>query len=107
MLGVPVIGVASNLDQFLNMQAIERAGAGLTLRADHYSKDRLVGAVDRLLKENNIPVGRGPGRALVQTAFVDGGHANVPQRGGGNRLNLTDVKLVDAYEAGRSEGGGH
>lgn len=32
--GVPVLGIASNLDQFLNMQAIEARGAGLCLRAD-------------------------------------------------------------------------
>src|SRR6185437_13111769 len=32
--GVPVIGIASNLDQFLNMLAIERLGAGVMLRAD-------------------------------------------------------------------------
>jgi UDP:flavonoid glycosyltransferase YjiC (YdhE family) len=32
--GVPVLGIASNLDQFLNMQAIEARGSGLCLRAD-------------------------------------------------------------------------
>lgn len=32
--GVPVLGIASNLDQFLNMQALEARGAGLCLRAD-------------------------------------------------------------------------
>jgi UDP:flavonoid glycosyltransferase YjiC (YdhE family) len=32
--GVPVLGIASNLDQFLNMQAVEAHGAGLCLRAD-------------------------------------------------------------------------
>lgn len=33
-VGVPVLGLASNMDQFLNMAPIEAAGAGLTLRAD-------------------------------------------------------------------------
>jgi UDP:flavonoid glycosyltransferase YjiC (YdhE family) len=32
--GTPVIGIASNLDQFLNMDYIERFGAGTLLRAD-------------------------------------------------------------------------
>jgi UDP:flavonoid glycosyltransferase YjiC (YdhE family) len=31
--GAPVLGLPSNFDQFLAMQAIERAGAGLTLKA--------------------------------------------------------------------------
>lgn len=32
--GVPVLGIASNLDQFLNMDGLLRAGAGALLRAD-------------------------------------------------------------------------
>lgn len=32
--GVPVLGIASNLDQFLNMQAVVSAGAGRLLRQD-------------------------------------------------------------------------
>jgi len=32
--GVPVVGIASNLDQFLNMGYVERVGAGTLLRAD-------------------------------------------------------------------------
>lgn len=47
--GVPVIGVATNLDQFLNMAAIESAGAGATLRADRFSPTRLRTGVKRLL----------------------------------------------------------
>ncbi len=34
MAGKPVLGIASNMDQFLNMQAIESAGAGICIRAD-------------------------------------------------------------------------
>lgn len=33
-LGVPVLGVCSNMDQLLNMNAVEGLGAGITLRAD-------------------------------------------------------------------------
>lgn len=32
--GVPVLGLASNMDQFMNMAAVEAAGAGRVLRAD-------------------------------------------------------------------------
>ena len=47
--GTPVIGVASNLDQFLNMQAVEGIGAGVTLRADRFRPAELVGAARRVL----------------------------------------------------------
>jgi UDP:flavonoid glycosyltransferase YjiC (YdhE family) len=46
--GRPVLGIASNLDQFLNMQAVEAAGAGICLRADALRWRSLVAAVDRL-----------------------------------------------------------
>ena len=32
--GVPVLGIASNMDQFLNMASVAQAGAGILLRAD-------------------------------------------------------------------------
>lgn len=35
--GKPVVGVASNLDQFLNMAALERAGLGRVARADRFN----------------------------------------------------------------------
>ncbi len=47
--GVPVIGIAGNLDQFLNMHGIVAAGAGQLLRADRYNEDVLRQAVTRLL----------------------------------------------------------
>ena len=47
--GVPVIGIAGNLDQFLNMHAIAGAGAGLLLRADRYRETALRHAATRLL----------------------------------------------------------
>jgi UDP:flavonoid glycosyltransferase YjiC (YdhE family) len=34
MNGVPVVGIASNLDQYLNMDYIERFGAGTLIRSD-------------------------------------------------------------------------
>ena len=39
--GAPVLGIASNLDQFLNMQAFQRAGLGRMLRADRLTIDTL------------------------------------------------------------------
>ena len=47
--GAPVLGIAGNLDQFLNMQALERAGAGRTLRADRLSASALRAAAEALL----------------------------------------------------------
>jgi UDP:flavonoid glycosyltransferase YjiC (YdhE family) len=43
--GVPVVGVAANLDQHLNMEAIERAGAGILLRTEWLNEKRVAAAV--------------------------------------------------------------
>lgn len=50
--GVPVLGVASNLDQFLNMHYVAQAGAGLCLRADPLEPSRLRAVVERLLADD-------------------------------------------------------
>ena len=47
--GVPVIGIAGNMDQLLNMQAIEHLGAGITLRADSVSQTGIQKAIKALL----------------------------------------------------------
>ncbi|MBJ7314374.1 glycosyl transferase family 1 [Rugamonas sp. CCM 8940] len=49
--GVPVLGIAGNLDQFLNMQGIVAAGAGAVLRADRADVAAVRGASERLLEE--------------------------------------------------------
>lgn len=49
--GAQVLGVAGNLDQFLNMQGFERVGAGRTMRADTLSERALAGAVEQLRQE--------------------------------------------------------
>jgi len=49
--GVPVLGVASNMDQLLNMQAIEAAGAGLMLRGERMHTHEVATAARRLLDE--------------------------------------------------------
>ena len=46
--GVPVLGIARNMDQFLNMHAIEDYGAGITVRADRAGKRRLNVAIAEL-----------------------------------------------------------
>jgi UDP:flavonoid glycosyltransferase YjiC (YdhE family) len=47
--GVPVLGIPSNLDQYLAMQAITRLGAGITLRSGGLRKDEVRRAAVRLL----------------------------------------------------------
>lgn len=47
--GTPVLGIASNMDQFLNMQALSIAGVGETLRASRVSAKTIEAAVQRLL----------------------------------------------------------
>jgi UDP:flavonoid glycosyltransferase YjiC (YdhE family) len=46
---VPVLGVTSNLDQFLNMHFVAAAGAGERLRADALTADAVREAAVRLL----------------------------------------------------------
>lgn len=47
--GVPILGIPSNLDQYLAMQAISRAGAGITLRSGGLRADDVRKAAVRLL----------------------------------------------------------
>lgn len=47
--GVPVMGIASNMDQFLNMRAISEAGAGLVMRADRVTVNAIRSACLELL----------------------------------------------------------
>jgi len=47
--GVPVLGIASNLDQFLNMQAVVSAGAGRLLRQDAFNAAVLRAEITALL----------------------------------------------------------
>lgn len=47
--GVPVIGIASNMDQFFNMAPIQAQGAGITLRADRLSAKAIQVACEKLI----------------------------------------------------------
>jgi len=49
--GVPVLGIASNLDQFLNMDGVIGAGAGALLRADRLRGDTVRDVVRNLLAD--------------------------------------------------------
>jgi UDP:flavonoid glycosyltransferase YjiC (YdhE family) len=51
LAGVPVIGICSNMDQFLNMEAIAACGAGIILRADEVSAAALAAAIQRVIVE--------------------------------------------------------
>ncbi len=55
--GVPILGLPGNLDQFLNMQAIGQAGAGLTMRADRFSANGLASAIHRMLRDGRFRTG--------------------------------------------------
>lgn len=62
---VPVLGIARNMDQFLNMRAIERYGAGMTIRSDRADRHVLTEAVERLLNDGHY---RENARALAQSS---------------------------------------
>ena len=48
-----MLGIPSNMDQFLNMRAIERRGCGLSVRADRARPARLAKAIAALLDVRN------------------------------------------------------
>jgi UDP:flavonoid glycosyltransferase YjiC (YdhE family) len=47
--GIPVLGIARNMDQFLNMEAVTGAGAGVMLRADRLRPADVRSAAEQLL----------------------------------------------------------
>jgi len=47
--GVPVVGIASNMDQHLHMEAVERTGAGMLMRTERLSTRRVAEAVNQVL----------------------------------------------------------
>lgn len=54
--GVPVLGIASNMDQFLNMGAVVEAGAGMVLRADRVSRAAIRAAASEMFAESRFGV---------------------------------------------------
>jgi UDP:flavonoid glycosyltransferase YjiC (YdhE family) len=47
----PVLGIASNMDQYLNMNAVGQYGAGIVLRSEKVNAPAIASSVSRLLKE--------------------------------------------------------
>jgi UDP:flavonoid glycosyltransferase YjiC (YdhE family) len=62
-LGVPVLGLPSNLDQFMNMAPIVRHGAGMLLRTGRLDPNRFVEAVKEMIA---MPGYRQSAHALAQ-----------------------------------------
>lgn len=52
--GVPVIGICSNMDQLLNMQALESLGAGILLRAARTSAEDVFRTVSTMLGQETF-----------------------------------------------------
>jgi UDP:flavonoid glycosyltransferase YjiC (YdhE family) len=52
--GTPVLGLPSNFDQFLATQAIDRAGAGISVKAREASPERLAAAIGRALEDGEL-----------------------------------------------------
>ncbi len=67
--GKPVIGVAGNLDQHLNMQAIATTGAGIHLRSDGLTLDAITHAVEATLTEKKYK--RSAGELATMIAECD------------------------------------
>lgn len=63
--GRPVLGLPSNLDQFLNMQAVAAAGAGILLRPQRANVAKLRQAIKQLLARSEF---RGAAKALQARA---------------------------------------
>lgn len=63
--GIPVVGIASNMDQFLYMEFVERSGTGTLLRADRLTAEAVAGAVRGALVD---PARRSRSRAVAAAA---------------------------------------
>ncbi|MGB1141129.1 MAG: glycosyltransferase, partial [Halioglobus sp.] len=61
--GVPVLGLAGNLDQFLSMGAVEQAGAGRRLRAGSAGVRSIARAVEAMLQDED---GRGAAEQVAK-----------------------------------------
>lgn len=70
--GVPVLGIAQNMDQFLNMQAVEAFGAGLLMRADQVDSVSLSSAVAALMYRRSF---RDRACELAASVSTEGGAA--------------------------------
>ncbi len=53
-----MIGLPSNMDQHLNMEALERAGAGVLLRTERLSTEGVAAAVKQVLSGAEVRASR-------------------------------------------------
>ena len=75
--GVPVLGIAENMDQFLNMAAITAYGAGLMVRADRATPARLRQAIESLVDDREFKTRAGSladDHGLADSSAVLSGH---------------------------------
>lgn len=70
--GVPVLGIAANMDQFLNMGAIADAEAGILLRADRLRPNQVRAAIERLLADTSFTRAAGRLSAEIDAAMPAG-----------------------------------
>ncbi|SFU82718.1 UDP:flavonoid glycosyltransferase YjiC, YdhE family [Nitrosomonas eutropha] len=52
--GTPVLGIPANMDQLLNMNFIVATGAGLKVRADQVTYNKIRAAIQQILNEDNF-----------------------------------------------------
>lgn len=64
-VGVPVLGICSNMDQLLNMNAVQSLGAGITLRAGKTELAEIRAAVSALLEKPAYAEAAGRARQAV------------------------------------------
>jgi UDP:flavonoid glycosyltransferase YjiC (YdhE family) len=82
--GIPVLGIASNMDQHLMMEAVAREGAGILERSDSARVDSLQVAVATLLEDESYRRGARKLQAEMAehcaekrfAAFIDGAELN-------------------------------
>lgn len=83
--GVPVLGIASNMDQFLNMRAISAAGAGLVMRADRVTVNSIRSTCSELLTAKSfrtaaLAVSKSPDAAASGVRFSGAIRALTPSK---------------------------
>ncbi|HHM05651.1 MAG TPA: glycosyl transferase family 1 [Gammaproteobacteria bacterium] len=79
-VGTPVLGIASNMDQHLNMSEVQRFGAGCLLRSEHCNADSVRNLVNRMLSDSRYGEAARKTAALYQRysatkrfqAFIEG-----------------------------------
>lgn len=98
--GTPVLGLPSNLDQFLATEAIDRAGAGISLKARLANAATLRAALERALQEPALR--RGAGAVAEHFSRRDSAEAFRALVGGVSQGGAAEPSRWDARPATRS-----